>query len=70
MEIEEPELPMPPFKSTSSAMDEQVRPHKDASEFGIDTYQLLVPDFSVGWKSEKRVAPLGKDSRNKLPFRL
>jgi hypothetical protein len=32
MEIEEPELSMPPFKSTRSAMD--------ASESGIDMYQL------------------------------
>lgn len=31
---------MPPFKSTSSAMDEKIRAYKDASEFGIDTYQL------------------------------
>jgi hypothetical protein len=50
MEIEEPELSMPPFKSTRSAMDEQVCQHpmqshrmlayKDASESGIDMYQL------------------------------
>jgi hypothetical protein len=40
METEESESPMLPLKSTSSAMDGRMLAYKDASEFGIDTYQL------------------------------